>query len=164
MIIVVASWCLIIPASRLKSPVTDEDNSLQFRSHHFGTNLCGYSKPHAECRSRQVDLLNTWWWTGPEKQKRVPWQVVCPLRSLQSAGGSDFDAKEEIELFVYAGIVTNPQTKDQSLQRKQECFRYRESTHPHVRNSLYAVFSMWQEARAKIQETLPCSRERSKGA
>jgi len=31
-----------------------------------------------------------------------------PVRSLQSAGGGDFDVEEEFNLFLYAGIVANP--------------------------------------------------------
>jgi len=34
-----------------------------------------------------------------------------PIRSLENAGDSDFDAEEEFELFSYAVIVENPPNK-----------------------------------------------------
>ena len=45
-----------------------------------------------------------------------------PVQSLQSAGGSDFDAKEEFELFVYAGIVTNHPNERAIVSEKTKVF------------------------------------------
>tara|TARA_Y100000385_G_scaffold152281_1_gene157960 strand:+ start:1728 stop:1907 length:180 start_codon:yes stop_codon:yes gene_type:complete len=49
-----------------------------------------------------------------------------PVRSLQSAGGGDFDAEEEFKLFLCAGIVANPQNETLIFSEKTRVFSMKE--------------------------------------
>jgi len=45
-----------------------------------------------------------------------------PVRSLQSAGGCDFDVEEEFNLFLYESIVVNPPNEKLILSEKTRVF------------------------------------------